>query len=95
MPIQLVEDGPEERIRNTGMKFLQLPILIHHCTTVNKLQGQTKENLLVTSWNYSGSWVYVALSRVQSLDRVLRTKTIRTLRRNIQRLSIISLNALT
>ena len=53
MSIKLVEDAPKQRIKNTGMKFLQAPILINHCTTVHKLQGKTVANLLITSWHYA------------------------------------------
>jgi ATP-dependent exoDNAse (exonuclease V) alpha subunit len=74
MSIKLVNDAPEQRIKNTGMKFLQAPILINHCTTVHKLQGKTIANLLITSWHYASNWVYVALSRMKSLEGLFLQK---------------------
>ena len=36
-------------------------------TTGHKLQGMSKDNLVVTDWNYDKNWVYVVLSRVRTL----------------------------
>jgi hypothetical protein len=37
-------------------------------TTGHKLQGMSKDNIIVTSWNYrTRNWVYVVLSRVRTL----------------------------
>ena len=34
------------------MNFTQFPVLINHASTGHKLQGQTKENLCISSWVY-------------------------------------------
>jgi hypothetical protein len=37
-------------------------------TTGHKLQGMSKDNIIVTSWNYgTRNWIYVVLSRVRTL----------------------------
>ena len=36
--------------------------------TGHKLQGMTKDNVIVVSWNKQINWIYVVLSRVRTLD---------------------------
>lgn len=46
----------------------QFGVISSIATTGHKLQGMTKENIIVTSWKYgSRNWVYVVLSRVTTL----------------------------
>jgi hypothetical protein len=42
----------------------QLPVLVNNATTGHKLQGQTKQNLVISVWSKKRNWNYVALSRV-------------------------------
>ena len=78
-PMQLVEGAPPVVIPGVQINFLQLPILANHATTVHKLQGRTVDSLFINDFNYKGNWVYVALSRLRSLDKLfLRRKLDRT-----------------
>jgi hypothetical protein len=78
MPELMEEDRYDVR-----MKMFQFPVLINHATTVHKLQGQTKQSLFVTNYSYQRNWVYVAFSRVQTMDglflryRLDRTRNLR------------------
>ena len=49
------------------VKINQLPITLNHATTGHKLQGKTKESLMVGEWNNTKNWIYVVLSRVKRL----------------------------
>ena len=48
------------------ISMTQLPVLVNNATTGHKLQGQTKENLVISVWSKKRNWNYVALSRVTS-----------------------------
>jgi hypothetical protein len=52
--------------QHIDLKVNVFPVLVNHATTGHKLQGKTKENLIVSSWQYSVNWPYVALSRVRT-----------------------------
>ena len=46
----------------------QFGVISTIATTGHKLQGMSKDNIIVTSWNYgSRNWIYVVLSRVRTL----------------------------
>ena len=50
-----------------GIQMTQLGMISNIATTGHKLQGMSKDNLIVESWNYSfDNWVYVVLSRVKT-----------------------------
>ena len=49
------------------IKFNCFPINIANARTVHKLQGKTLDAIVVSSWDYTGNWVYVVLSRVRTL----------------------------
>ena len=49
-----------------GISLEQFPINVSTATTVHKLQGRTIDNLLISSFDYTDNWVYVALSRVKT-----------------------------
>ena len=52
-----------------GMTKTQFPVNSNIATTGHKLQGMTKNILIVQSWNYSfENRVYVVLSRVRTLS---------------------------
>ena len=58
-----------------GMNATQFPVNSNIATTGHKLQGMTKDNLIVQSWNYSfENWVYVVLSRVRTLSGLFLCK---------------------
>ena len=46
----------------------QLPVVLNDATTGHKLQGMSKDQIIVQAWNYSISgWIYTVLSRVRTL----------------------------
>lgn len=54
-----------EYLKMTG---IQLPIVCNSATTVHKLQGASVDSVFIHSWTKLRNWVYVALSRVKTLD---------------------------
>jgi hypothetical protein len=57
--------GVEDRTwRNVRMRCFQLNVA--HARTIHKLQGRSITNLLINVWDYTGNWIYVALSRVRT-----------------------------
>ncbi len=38
--------------------------------TNHKLQGRSYQSVVISSWDYKGSWVYVALSSVCSMSQM-------------------------
>ena len=59
-------DGPvnhkTQRIWQS-IKLTQFPVNVANARTVHKLQGRTIKHLVISTWNYTGNWVYVVLSR--------------------------------
>ncbi|KAG7371310.1 hypothetical protein IV203_019880 [Nitzschia inconspicua] len=51
-----------------SMKMRQFPINCANARTIHKLQGRSIDKLLINSWDYTGNWIYVALSRVRELN---------------------------
>ena len=49
-------------------RLCQFPINIANARTIHKLQGRSLSSILISVWDYTGNWVYVALSRVCTLD---------------------------
>jgi len=62
MPNPLL-DGSDTRIRQS-IYMTQIPLIRNLATTGHKLQGQTKEAIIVSDYYYGSNWVYVVLSRV-------------------------------
>jgi hypothetical protein len=61
---------PHDRANQTvPMKcnVTQLPVNASDAITGHKLQGLTKDNVIVCSWNKTTNWIYVVLSRVRTL----------------------------
>ena len=58
-----------------GLSMLQFPVNSNIATTGHKLQGQTKQNLVIGSWNYRcRNWIYVVLSRVTTMKGLYFTE---------------------
>lgn len=68
LPLNLFPEMMDEDRYEVRMNIHQFPALVNHATTVHKLQGQTKESLFVANYNYQRNWVYVAFSRVQTME---------------------------
>jgi len=65
MPLAPDVDRNTDRIwRNVRMKCFQLNVA--DARTIHKLQGRSITNLLISVWDYTGNWIYVALSRVKT-----------------------------
>ena len=56
------------------VKFEQFLINIANTRTVHKLQGRSITNLVISTWNYTGNWVHVVLSRWSTLDGIFLCK---------------------
>ena len=52
----------------------QLPININDATTAHKLQGASKQSIIVHNWVYSHGWVYTVLSRVRTRKGLFLSK---------------------
>ena len=67
MPFQLIPEAAPKKSW-AGVRMHQFAVVLNYATTVHKLQGRTIQQLYVSSWQYSRNWVYVALSRVTTLE---------------------------
>ena len=55
-------------LRVGNVRVTQIPVNSNIATTGHKLQGMSKNTLIVNSWNYRfANWIYVVLSRVRTL----------------------------
>lgn len=60
---------PHDMVTETepmGCIVTQLPVNASDAITGHKLQGLTKDNIIVYSWNKSTNWIYTVLSRVRT-----------------------------
>ena len=60
---------PHDMVTETiemGCSVTQLPVNASDAITGHKLQGLTKDNIIVYSWNKSTNWIYTVLSRVRT-----------------------------
>ena len=57
-----------------GVSMTQLPINMNDATTEHKLQGMSKDKLIVVSWSFIPNWIYVVLSRVRTLKGLFLLK---------------------
>ena len=63
------------RIKLGKVKVTQVPVNCNIATTGHKLQGTSKDSLIVNSWSYTfANWVYVVLSRVRTRSGLLLNK---------------------
>lgn len=61
--------------RTNEFKLKQFQILKADAITGHKLQGLSKDRLVIADWDYSTpNWVYVVLSRVRTLEGVFLMK---------------------
>ena len=70
-------DGPISRHTRRVwrlIKFEQFPVNVANARTVHKLQGRSIDNLVISTWNYTGNWVYVVLSRCRTLNGIFLRK---------------------
>jgi hypothetical protein len=65
MPNPLL-DGSDTRIRQS-IYMTQIPLIRNLATTGHKLQGQTKDAIIVSDYVYGSNWIYVVLSRVTTI----------------------------
>ena len=54
--------------------MVQFPLNLNDATTAHKLQGSSKDMLIVNDWFYSHGWVYTVLSRVRTLKGLFLMK---------------------
>jgi hypothetical protein len=53
-----------------SFKMHQFSLNAANARTIHKLQGRSLKSVVISSWDYKGSWVYVALSRVCSMNQM-------------------------
>ena len=61
-------DDVDELTTVKGVNVTQIPINCNDATTGHKLQGMSKDKLIVVNWSYAANWIYVVLSRVRTLN---------------------------
>jgi hypothetical protein len=67
-PVPSVMGAPSSASINLTVQMHQFPIIPNYATTGHKLQGQSKDNLVVSVWSKKRNWNYVALSRVRTRE---------------------------
>ena len=61
----VTKDTPRRQRR---CHFKTFPLNIANARTIHKLQGRSLDNVVINSWQYKDNWIYVALSRVRTLN---------------------------
>ena len=56
--------------------YTQLPLKLAYCVTMHKTQGQTYDSAIITPYSFANGQLYVALSRVKTIDGLYLTTPI-------------------
>ena len=64
---------PKKAKRKCRVKVKQFPVNLNDATTGHKLQGMSKDMLIVNQWMFTQGWPYTNLSRVRRLDGLFLT----------------------
>ena len=67
-PLPACFGAPSSANVQLTVQLRQFPIILNYATTGHKLQGQTKESLVISIWSKTKNWNYVALSRVKTRE---------------------------
>ena len=55
--------------------MVQFPVNLNDATTGHKLQGSSKDKMIIESWMYGcPGWIYTAISRVRKLEGLFITQ---------------------
>lgn len=74
--VDLLDCGTAEIIK--GVKILQFPLNMNDATTGHKLQGMSKNKLVIVDWDLKfANWIYVVLSRVRTLQGLYLLKPLK------------------
>jgi PIF1-like helicase len=68
VPVPSHFGAPTSASLKMTLQVRQFPVLTNYATTGHKLQGQTKERLIISVWSKRRNWNYVALSRVKTRE---------------------------
>ena len=80
-PMAIEENITNMTSRNRrNIKFQQFPVNIADAITVHKLQGKTVHYILISTWDYTGNWIYVILSRCPTLKGIFIRKPLTSFR---------------
>ena len=67
--LSLTDFCDDVKLASGNVNITQIPVNSNVATTGHKLQGMSKDVLIVNSWNYGfANWIYVVLSRVRTLS---------------------------
>lgn len=69
-----LDDAVSKRTPLKGVSITHLPINMNDAITVHKLQGMSKDRLIIISWSLMQNWIYVVLSRVHTLKGLFLLK---------------------
>ncbi|KAL7545016.1 hypothetical protein ACHAWF_008386 [Thalassiosira exigua] len=59
-----------------NVRITQIPVNSDIATTGHKLQGMSKDRMIVNSWSYGfANWIYVVLSIVRTLSGLFCVKS--------------------
>ena len=70
--------------RKCRVKLQQYPINLNDATTGHKLQGMTKNTLIVRDWSFQPGWLYTNLSRVRTLNGLFLNKELNPTAKKIE-----------
>ena len=69
VPIPLDGHVTRQTIRKIrSVRFKQFPLNCANARTIHKLQGRSLHAIVISTWDYTDNWIYVALSRVKTLN---------------------------
>ena len=69
-----LDDSVNYQTELKGATMTQLSIIMNDATTGHKLQGMSKDKLIVLSWSFIPNWIYAVLSRVRKLKGLFLLK---------------------
>lgn len=70
--------------RKCRVKLQQYPINLNDATTGHKLQGMTKNTLIVRDWSFQPGWLYTNLSRVRTFNGLFLNKELNPTAKKIE-----------
>lgn len=75
---EIINTGTESKVEKVVVgRFKQLPLKVAYAITMHKSQGQTYESANISPYCFTSGQLYVALSRLKSIERLYLTSEIK------------------